>query len=206
MRRYIKGCLKAGVMEGQTFSPTEEGTPQGGVISPLLANVALHGLETEMSRGYDRRRAACPQVVRYADDFVILCPTLEEVKRAREKTEAWLREMGLEMKTEKTRITHTLEVYEGNWGFDFLGFDIRQFRVGKYRTGKATNGTPLGFKTIIKPSKDAQKRHLRQLKQTIRGKRGAPQEALIAQLNPIIRGWTLYYRTAVSSKCFNAMA
>ena len=205
MRRYIKGCLKAGVLEGQVFSPTEEGTPQGGVISPLLANVALHGLETELGRENDRRKAVCPQVVRYADDFVILCPTLEEVKSAREKTEAWLGQIGLEMKTEKTRITHSLEVDEGNWGFDFLGFDIRQYRVGKYRSGKSTNGTPLGFKTLIKPSKDAQKRHRRNLKQTIRRERGAPQEALIAQLNPIIRGWTLYYRTVVSSQCFNAM-
>jgi RNA-directed DNA polymerase len=70
MRRYIQGCLKAGVLEGQTFSPTEEGTPQGGVISPLLANIALHGLETEISRECGLTSTMRPQVIRYADDFV----------------------------------------------------------------------------------------------------------------------------------------
>ena len=206
MRRYIKGCLKAGVLEGQTFSPTEEGTPQGGVISPLLANIALHGLETEISQGYYLRYGNYPQVVRYADDFVILCPTLQQVTKAREQAETWLKAIGLEMKPSKTRITHTLETHEGNWGFDFLGFQVRQYRVGKYRTGKDTHGKPLGFKTLIKPNREAQTRHLRTLKRIIREERGAPQEGLISHLNPVIRGWTYYHRTMVASRCFSKMA
>jgi RNA-directed DNA polymerase len=204
MRRYIQGCLKAGVLEGQTFSPTEEGTPQGGVISPLLANIALHGLEREVSRKA-RKGTLASQVIRYADDFVILSVTEEEVKAAKQRVVAWLKELGLEMKPSKTRITHTLEAYEGNWGFDFLGFNVRQYRVGKYRTGKDTHGRPLGFKTLIKPSQEAQKRHRRTLKQLIREERGAPQEGLISRLNKVTRGWTNYYKTVVASKCFSKM-
>jgi RNA-directed DNA polymerase len=109
------------------------------------------------------------------------------------------------MKPSKTRITHTLEAYEGNWGFDFLGFNVRQYRVGKYRTGKDSHGRPLGFKTLIKPSREAQQRHLKQLKQKVRELRGAPQERLIAHLNPIVRGWATYYRTVVASQCFGTM-
>jgi RNA-directed DNA polymerase len=200
MHRYLKGCLKAGVMEGQTFSPTEEGTPQGGVIAPLLMNVALHGMEALV--GQKRRRGRTwpenPQTIRYADDFVILCATLADALDAKRQVEHWLAEMGLEMKPSKTRITHTLENHEGNGGFDFLGFQVRQYRVGKYHSKK-------GFKTLIKPSPDAQQRHRHKLKQPIRKMSGAPQEELIARLNPVIRGWTYYYRTVVASKCFGKM-
>jgi RNA-directed DNA polymerase len=215
MRRYVKGCLKAGVMEGQTFSPTEEGTPQGGVVSPLLANIALHGLETENSRGYNPKRGqkghvrkmpTAPQTIRYADDFVIICSTLEEAVEAKRRTGAWLQALGLEMKPNKTRITHTLMAYEGNWGFDFLGFQVRQYQVGKYHTGRRRDGSPIGFKTLIKPSREAQKRHKHILKTTIRQQRGAPQERLIAVLNPIIRGWTHYYQTVVASEVFQKLA
>ena len=113
--------------------------------------------------------------------------------------------MGLAMKPSKTRITHTLDAYEGNWGLDFLGFDVRQYRVGKYHTAKNTHGRPLGFKTLIKPSQEAQQRHIHQLKRSIRELRGAPQEGLIADLNPQIRGWAHYYQTVVASQCFGRM-
>lgn len=186
MRRYIRACLKAGVMEGMELTPTSEGTPQGGVVSPLLANVALHGLEEEIARGYDRRQAHYPQVIRYADDFVILCPDLKTTLQSKERAERWLEGMGLEMKPSKTRIVHTLEAYEGNWGFDFLGFNVRQYRIGKYRSAKDSHGRTLGFKTLIKPSREAQQRHIKQLKQKIRELRGVPQEALIGVLNPIV--------------------
>ena len=101
------------------------------------------------------------------------------------------------MKPSKTRLTHTLNAHEGNTGFNFLGFEIRQYHVGKHRTrsyrGKA------GFKTLIKPSKEAQKRHLQQVKEIIRRHRGSNQAALIAALNPVVKGWSAYY-SSVSSK------
>ena len=148
----------------------EAGAPQGGPVSPLLCNVALHGLEealAKVSRGY---RVV---VIRYADDLVILCEDLGTLLKAKEMAEAWLAEIGLRLKPSKTRITHTLDEHEGNVGFDFLGFNIRQYRVGKYRT--RTYRGKLGFKTIVKPSKDDVKRHLHKIREVIHQYRGAPQ-------------------------------
>ncbi len=93
-------------------------------------------------------------------------PTEEGVKRAKVVLEAWLKDIGLELKPSKTRITHTLRPYQGVVGFDFLGWTVRQFPVGKTHTGKAGHyGPPLGFKTLIRPSKEAVKRHLREVGQ-----------------------------------------
>jgi len=201
LRQTVKGWLKAGVMEGVTFSPTELGTPQGGVISPLLANIALHGMEEAVSDGYTRNEEK-PLMVRYADDFVIFHSNLEELQKVAQVVTEWLEGMGLHLNARKTRVTHTLTPHEGNVGFDFLGFHVRQCHEGKTHTGKDTHGRPLGFKTIIKPSKEAIKRHTTATKERIKKLRSAPQGALVTQLNPIIWGWSNYYRTVVSSKVF----
>ena len=151
MRRVIQAWLKAGVLEGEVFTPTEAGTPQGGPLSPLLANVALHGMEQAMQADYPwkGRDKPKPKLVRYADDLVVLFPTLEGIEKARTVLEQWLAEIGLELKPSKTRLVHTLmTLNEHPPGFDFLGFEIRQHQVGKYRSGKH-NGKLLGFKTII---------------------------------------------------------
>jgi RNA-directed DNA polymerase len=109
--------------------------------------------------------------------------------------------MGLRLKPSKTRVTHTLDEHEGNVGFDFLGFNVRQHRVGRYHTrtyrGKA------GFKTLIKPSDKACKRHLQEMREAIRRHKGAPQAALIKVLNPKIRGWAQYYSACVAKKTFD---
>jgi RNA-directed DNA polymerase len=201
MRRLVKGWLKAGVLEDFQFSPTEAGTPQGGVISPLLANIALHGLENTIVNAY--RDKDEPQVIRYADDFVILHPTEEGIQKAYRIAATWLKDMGLELKPSKTKVSHTLKVHQGSVGFDFLGFSIRQYPVGKAHTGKNSFGKPLGFKTIIKPSKKAIKEHMTRVTEKIRELRAAPQETVIRDLNPIIRGWTNYYRTVVSKDVFS---
>src|SRR5437870_4239399 len=111
--------------------------------------------------------------------------------------------MGLELKPSKTRISHSLHEVGGQVGFDFLGFHVRQYPVGKYRTGKDTHGRPLGFKTLIKPSKEKVKLHQRRLAEIARRLRAAPQKDLIKRLNPVIRGWSNYYRTAVSKGTFH---
>ena len=111
--------------------------------------------------------------------------------------------MGLGLSPSKTRVTHTLTPHEGNVGFDFLGYTIRQFQVGKTHTGKSTHGKPLGFKTIIKPSKESIKRHTQQIGQVLRKQRNAPQERVIRDLNPIIRGWCLYHRWVICTEAFN---
>jgi RNA-directed DNA polymerase len=198
MRRTIGGWLKAGIMEGVEFSPTEEGAPQGGVLSPLLANVALYGMEAALQQAFTSKEGK-PSLIRYADDFVVLHPSRAGVEKARQMIELWLTGIGLELKPSKTRITHTLE---GEAGFDFLGFNVRQHHVGRTHTGNNSHGHPLGFKTLIKPSNEAIKRHTRKLGQIVRDHRAAPQEALIAHLNPVIHGWANYYRTVVSKDTF----
>ena len=201
MRQAVKGWLKAGIMEEGQFSPTEEGAPQGGCISPLLANIALDGMEAGLHQAFTRREGK-PALVRYADDFVVLHPTLEGVTKARMWIEQWLSGIGLELNPKKTSITHTLTAYEGRVGFDFLGFTVRQFPAGKTHSGKNGHGTPLGFKTLIKPSQEAVKAHMRALKAGIRKLQNAPQGALIGHLNPIVRGWSNYNRTKVAKDAF----
>jgi RNA-directed DNA polymerase len=209
LRRVVNAWLKAGVLDGGTLFPTEQGTPQGGVISPLLANVALHGLETAIVTAFpgDKRLgtktvAWKPMVVRYADDFVVMHRDLGVIRECQAIAQKWLRGMGLELKPSKTRIAHTLQEMGENVGFDFLGFTIRQFPAGKYRSGRYSTGKPVGFKTIIKPSKKKVILHQERLAEVVRHMRNATQEALIKTLNPIIKGWCNYYRTVVSAKTF----
>ena len=220
LRKQIRAWLKAGVMDGKKLFTTSEGTPQGGVISPLLANIALHGMEErikQFSETFDIRNPKGYQVsrqvkrstislIRYADDFVILHKDITVVQRCKEIISEWLNDMGLELKPSKTRITHTLYELDGEKpGFDFLGFNIQQYNVGKYRTGKNTKGIPLGFKTIITPSKESQKIHYKQIAEVIDRHQGQSQIVLIKNLNPIIRGWCNYFRSVCSSKAFSRM-
>ena len=140
-------------------------------------------------------------VVRYADDLLVLHEDMDTLLKLTGQAENWLSEIGLQFKASKTRFCHTLEEREGQAGFDFLGFTVRQYRVGKHRT-HTYRGKP-GFKTIIKPSQKAQKRHLAKIREIIRKHRGHAQAALIAELNPVIRGWANYYQTCVAKKTFS---
>jgi len=201
LRHTIRAWLKAGVVNNGTFEETPSGTPQGGVCSPLLANIALHGMETVLTGLYPTRQPL--HLVRYADDFVVLHATLEGVTKAQAILETWLKDIGLEMKPSKTRIVHLLEPLNNEApGFDFLSFNIRQYPVGKHRSGKLSNGKLLGFKTIITPSKEAVKRHTEELGKVIRTHHQVAQGQLIKELNPKIRGWTNYHRTVASARTF----
>jgi RNA-directed DNA polymerase len=111
--------------------------------------------------------------------------------------------MELELKPSKTRISHTLCEYQGNTGFDFLGFNIRQYPISIKRSGKSSKGEPLGFKTLIKPSQSAIKRHVEEIGNIIQAHKSKPQEALIGKLNPVIQGWANYNSTQVSKKTFS---
>ena len=145
--RPIREWLKAGVVDNGIFRPTEAGTPQGGVVSPLFANMALHGLEdgVKQAGGPEKQRKNGRIIrhttfcVRYADDFVVFNNTWDGIQRCKEALQAWLNDMGLELQDTKTRYAHTLEAKEecdGNVGVDFLNFTIRQFPVGKYKSKK----------------------------------------------------------------------
>ena len=204
LRNAIKIWLRAGVMANGEFSPTEMGTPQGGVISPLLMNVALHGMEQAITEGYSKSHAVeKPLLVRYADDFVIFHSNLQELEKVAGKVTAWLEDMGLSLSPKKTRITHTLYPYQGHRGFDFLGFTVQQFPVGKTHSGKNTKGKALGFKTLIKPSKEAIRRHTLSIKERLRNLRSVSQEQLVKELNPVIWGWAAYYKTSIASEIFS---
>ncbi|MFM6401326.1 group II intron reverse transcriptase/maturase [Planktothrix sp.] len=208
LRRQIKAWLKSGVIEDKEIFPTQKGTPQGGVISPLLANIALHGMESrvkqyaETLKGDKRANRNSLSLIRYADDFVILHESLEVIQNCKEIVEKWLAELDLELKPSKTRISHTLNVHQGNCGFDFLGFTIRQYPKGKNHSGKNTKGKRLGFKTLITPSKEKVKAHNQKTKEVLAKHKSSPQIALIKELNPIIRGWCNYYSTVVSKETF----
>lgn len=188
-RRMIQGWLAAGVFEpGEGFAPTEEGTPQGGVISPLLLNVALHGLEEAAGVRYRRSGKTAgvtqkdsPVLVRYADDFVVCCHTRQQTDQIKAALVEWLKPRGLALNEDKTTVVTLQE------GFDFLGFNIRRYHNGKL---------------LIKPSAAAIRRIRERLATEMRALRGSNAAAVLAALNPIIRGWSAYYRGVVSSKIF----
>jgi len=150
-----------------------------------------------------RRGFYLPIIVRYADDLVAVHDDLNIIREVQELIETQLKPMGLRLKPEKTRITHTLKPENGTPGFDFLGFNIRQYRVGKTHSGKTHQGKPLGFKTIIKPAKSSIRRQAKRLKAEIATRRYAEQQVLIKALNPVITGWSRYYSTVVSKRTFN---
>ena len=208
LQRLIKRWLNAGIIDQGVFTETDRGTQQGSVISPLLANIALHGLETHLRSHFPRQRTDKqlgeprsmswkPQVIRYADDVVVLHRDKTAIEHCQRLAADWLADIGLELSPTKTRIAHTRHPEEGEAGFNFLGFQVRHYPASKDNTAQGR-----GFKTLIKPSKDAIKRHYRQLAETISRHKTARQENLIRQLNPIIASWSQYYRAVVSKQVF----
>ena len=210
MARQIRAWLKSGVLDRGEWFPTNEGTPQGGVISPLLANIALHGLEehikqwaeTWKGRKLGNRRSI--SLIRYADDFVVLHKDKSVIQQAKTLIEQWLHGLGLQLSENKTRICHTLhDTEETTAGFDFLGWNVRQYKVGKNHSGKNQQGKLLGFKTIIKPSDKSIKTHYEKIVEVLDSMRGKSQEVIIDKLNPIIRGWCNYHKTVCSKDTFS---
>jgi RNA-directed DNA polymerase len=189
-RKLVAGWLKAGVIEDGWFTPTEAGTPQGGVISPTLMNVALHGMEQAAGVRYrisgkyaGETMPDSPVLVRYADDLLALCHTRQQAEKVKTQLAEWLRPRGLAFNEEKTRVVHLDE------GCDFLGFNIRRHHG----------------KLLIKPSKAAMRRIRKRLTAEVWALRGSSAKVVIGKLNPIIRGWAAYYRTVVSSVAFSKL-
>ena len=197
-KRILYKWLKAGYVENTTFVNTDEGTPQGGIISPVLANMTLDGLERLINERYKRccirsdgraswqtRKRPSPKVylIRYADDFVITGTTPEILKQEiKPMVQAFLAERGLSLSEEKTAITHIEE------GFDFLGFNVRRY----------------GKTLLTKPSKKSVKRLLNKIREIVKYGHGKGENAykIIVCINPILRGWANYYRHAASKKTF----
>ena len=190
-KEMIKQWLKAGVMDKGVFAKTDKGTPQGGVISPLLANIAMHGMEKAAGVTYYEvqtytRVTSKRALVRYADDFVILAETRQDAEAAQQDIADWLKGIGLELSQEKTQIRHLKE------GFDFLGFTIREY------TERQTDKPIL----LITPSKEAVKNFKARLRQEWQMLKGHNADRVMERLNPILRGWGNYYRNVVSKKTF----
>jgi RNA-directed DNA polymerase len=191
-RGMIRDWLKAGVFEaGKGFAATEEGTPQGGCISPLLLNVALHGLEEAAGVRYiatganaGNLKAGSPAVIRYADDLVVCCSSRQQAEQVKAGLAGWLAPRGLAFNEDKTQIV------DASRGFDFLGFNVRRYPNGKL---------------LIKPAKKAVRRFRERLAAEMRRLRGSNAMAVIATLTPIIRGWAAYYRSVVSSEVFASL-
>lgn len=219
LRAQIKSWLKAGILDSETFSESDMGTPQGGVISPLLANIALHGLENHLKKWISDkpiqsrtgakikpvRRAMSIHVIRYADDFVVLHSDKDIILGAKAEIQKFLSTVGLELSASKTRLTHTLKLnpedtfdqgFDGKVGFNFLGFTFKQFAT-KHRSAKATTGELLGYKTLVFPSEKSVNKYQEKLHNLVlkQGKQ-LNQIALIKKLNPLIRGWASYFGTS----------
>ncbi len=222
-RRQIKAWLKSRVINDGFIEKTETGTPQGGVISPLLANIALHGMEKILEKKFPGRkdgsirnseriygeRVSIPKLIRYADNFVIINEKLAVVEECTEIIKTWLGDLGLELKPSKTRTVHTLERHQGQEpGFNFLGCNIRQYKEGKHTSKKIKSrfGERLKpYSTIVKPSKESIKNHYDKITAVIHKHRANSQEALIKELTPIIRGWCNYYTYQNSKETFSKL-
>ena len=186
-KSMLRKWLKAGVMENRNLYPTEQGTPQGGIISPVLANMALDGLERLLKERFRRRKHNNREItfkvnmIRYADDFVITGVSKELLRdEVTPLVESFLNSRGLELSKEKTRITHIGE------GFDFLGQNIRKY----------------GDKLLIRPSKRNVKQFLETVRRLVKERKTVRQESLIRKLNPVILGWANYHRYWASSSTF----
>jgi RNA-directed DNA polymerase len=187
----VREWLKAGVLDGERFAPTEEGTPQGGVASPLLFNIALHGIghaagaryRQNPYRGSMEAVPGTPVPVIYADDLVVLCDSREQAQQVKQRLTSWLADRGVAFNESKTRIVHLDE------GFDFLGFNVRRYDE----------------KLLIKPSEEAVRRVRRRLSAEIKALRGANVAAVLSAINPIVRGWSAYYRGVVATETFQKL-
>lgn len=186
-KQILKKWLKCGAVFNKLLSPTTAGTPQGGIISPTLANATLDGMEKMLLKKYRERyvngKRYRPKVhlVRYADDFVVSADTRELLEQVKEDLKHFLAIRGLELSEEKTLITHITE------GFDFLGYNIRRYKRN----------------ILVKPAKKSVKRFVEKTHEVIFGNKTAKQEDLIMQLNPVLRGWGNYFRFVSAKKTFS---
>jgi RNA-directed DNA polymerase len=177
-RNLIAQWLKAGYVESEIFHATTSGTPQGGLISPLLANIALDGIDHLLKQG--NAKSTQYGFIRYCDDFIVTAQTEAEIRQIRPLIEEWLSQRGLELNAEKTKIV------EVEQGFNFLGFNIRQFRDGCFTV----------------PQKAKVLAFLQEIRKWLIAHPAVAPEAVISHLNPILRGWSNYYKHGASKRVF----
>ena len=193
--KLLRQWLEAGVMEEGTVTATGAGTPQGGVISPLLSNIYLHVLD----RLWTRHSAPLGTLVRYADDFVVMCRTARDCEQAEVRIKVILKRLGLELHPQKTR---RVELYDGKAGFDFLGCHLHKRMSGRLweQDHKRLYFLQRG------PSRRSMQRVRQRVKElTPRSRCHADIREVISDLNPVLRGWGNYFRTGNAARQFNAL-
>lgn len=192
----IAKWLKAGFVDNDVFNVTDEGTPQGGIVSPLLANIALHGMEEALGIKYSHgnRNQSKYALCRYADDFVIMCHTKEDAENLYSLLSEYLTERGLVLAEDKTRITYAED------GFNFLGFNVRRYNATKCKKGQPPKKVK---KLLIKPSKESVKTLKAKISEVFGKAKGANAGALIGRLNPIITGTANFWKPSVAKEVFN---
>lgn len=210
MKKQIKCWLEAGIMEGDKLFPSTEGTPQGGIISPLLANITLHVLENKLkifvaskSKAPTMRNLLKSQlsVIRYADDFLIFHSDQEILNKCIEIIKEFLSKYGLQINSEKTKIIFPFsENNSQNFKLSFLGFDIHQYFRGKYKRGGKRR---ILFVTHCKPSSEKIIQHKVKIREILKPRTNVIN--MIKELNLRIKGWTNYYRIGVVSKTFSSL-
>jgi RNA-directed DNA polymerase len=190
--KLLRQWLEAGVMEDGIVSPTVAGTPQGGVISPLLSNVYLHVLDVL----WTRHSASLGTLVRYADDFVVMCRTAKDCEQAEARIRVILERLGLELHPQKSR---RVELYDGKEGFDFLGCHLH-----KRLSGRLWEQTRKRLYYLQRwPSQHSMQRIRQRVKElTPRSRCNADIRVIIADLNPVLRGWAQYFRTGNAATRF----
>ncbi|MDE2138502.1 MAG: group II intron reverse transcriptase/maturase, partial [Gammaproteobacteria bacterium] len=192
MLKLVRQWLEAGVMDDGTVHRTVAGTPQGGVISPLLSNIYLHVLD----RLWMRQSAPLGTLVRYADDFVVMCHTAKQCEQAQARIGDILERLGLELHPDKTR---RVELYDGKQGFDFLGCHLHKRLSGRLWEQQRKRLYFLHRWPSLRSMKRVRAR-VREL--TPRSRCHADLRAVIADLNPVLRGWGNYFRTGNAADCF----
>jgi len=205
----IQSWLKAGIIDyvNKDFSEiNDSGTPQGGVLSPLLMNIALHSMESYITNELGKRNQI--KIVRYADDFVIFGKTLKNVQKAKQRTSKFLKPIGLNLSEAKTRIGHSMEKKPGTSepiGLDFLSFHFRNIKCSPHRGVKNTKGVTQSFRLITMPSRKAVIVHKKALSRILVDYKNAPLGSVIERLASRIKGWTWYHSITQSTRTFSKM-
>jgi len=205
-KRQIESWLKTGILENykekEEIHPNLIGTPQGGVLSPLLVNIALHGMETAITTVLKKK----VKLIRYADDFVILGMELQDVLKAKEIVEEFLKPIGLKLNQNKTSIGHTMHAHEGRKpGFDFLGYHYVNHKCSVHRGVKSTKGVNNTFRQWTGPSQKSVKKYKEGLKKLMIKYKNSPLKAFIGALSARIRGWTNYFAISQCTETFTRL-
>lgn len=223
LTKAIRRLLKAGIMDGVDLTHPEEGTPQGGPISPLLANLVLADLAASITREFPKGRvingekiAKPPYTPSYADDFLVIHESVAVLTAVRAYVEQWLTLRGLELHPDKTAIRHTATVANGHRGFRFLGYGFRHYQVGRHQakgrewfnwTGPSEESVKRVYEkcvAIIDGSKRSRKRN-GAIKDLARKGKATPEEVMVKRLDNAIRGWCIYHRPFFAKEMFGKL-